>query len=254
MGATTELFADSAAGVRNQTLRRALTLIDDLNRADSVDSGIAALENTLAAFGLEYFTLQDFPNPKKYEDFVFCHNVPSEWMKLYVSEKYNLIDPAFRACRHATEPFVWGDARYDPEQEPLTAKFVDRVADFGLATGLMIPVPHITARPGVVWFGGSHPELNRHTIPRLHLIALYTFERLRKFRAPHCERRPVLSAREREVLVWAAAGKSAWEIGEQLAIAKRTVDAHIEAAMKKLGAANRTHAVAIAVGDKLIDI
>ena len=44
------------------------------------------------------------------------------------------------------------------------------------------------------------------------------------------------------------------EIGEQLAIAKRTVDLHIEAAMKKLGAANRTHAVAIAIGDKLIDI
>jgi LuxR family transcriptional regulator, quorum-sensing system regulator BjaR1 len=235
-------------------LRRALTFIERLNLADSIDTARATVEKTLALFALEYFTFQDFPNPKKYENFLFCQNVPSEWMKLYVSEKYNLIDPAFRACRHTTEPFIWADAPYDRSQEPLTASFVERVTDFGLARGLMVPVPHIATPPGVVWFGGSHPELNRHTMPELHLIALYAFERLRKFRAPRCESRPLLSVREHEVLTWAAAGKTAWEIGELLGIAKRTADSHIQAAMKKLGATNRTHAVAVAVGDKLISL
>jgi LuxR family quorum sensing-dependent transcriptional regulator len=65
---------------------------------------------------------------------------------------------------------------------------------------------------------------------------------------------PSLTAREREVLAWISLGKSAWEIGEILGIAKRTVDEHAQTAARKLGAANRTQAVAIAVRDGLIDI
>jgi len=118
----------------------------------------------------------------------------------------------------------------------------------------MIPVPHISAPAGVVWFGGRNPELNGHTLPCLHLIALYAFERLRKFHAPAYAAIPRLTPRERDVLTLAAVGNTAWEIGEHLNIAKRTADCHINASMRKLGTANRTHAVAIALRDGLIDI
>ena len=65
---------------------------------------------------------------------------------------------------------------------------------------------------------------------------------------------PVLTPRERDVLAWVAQGKSAWEIGEILEIAKRTVDEHAQTAVRKLGAVNRTHAVAIALRDNLIQM
>jgi len=61
-----------------------------------------------------------------------------------------------------------------------------------------------------------------------------------------------LTERETEVLGWVANGKSAWEIGEILGITKRTVDHHVENAVEKLGAANRTHAVAIAIRDRIV--
>jgi LuxR family transcriptional regulator, quorum-sensing system regulator BjaR1 len=60
------------------------------------------------------------------------------------------------------------------------------------------------------------------------------------------------TSRECEVLTWVANGKAAWEIGEILDIAKRTVDEHVQTAVRKLGAANRPHAVAIALRDGLI--
>jgi DNA-binding CsgD family transcriptional regulator len=63
-----------------------------------------------------------------------------------------------------------------------------------------------------------------------------------------------LTPREREVLTWAALGKSAWEIGEILHITKRTVDEHVRTAARKLGAMNRTQAVAIALRNRIIDI
>jgi DNA-binding CsgD family transcriptional regulator len=56
-----------------------------------------------------------------------------------------------------------------------------------------------------------------------------------------------LTPREREVLAWVAKGKSAKVISENLKIAKRTVDEHVQTASRKLGAANRTQAVAIAL-------
>jgi LuxR family quorum sensing-dependent transcriptional regulator len=56
------------------------------------------------------------------------------------------------------------------------------------------------------------------------------------------------------VLIWIAAGKSAREIGEILGIAKRTVDSHAQSALRKLGAANRAQAVAIAMRDGLVKI
>jgi LuxR family quorum sensing-dependent transcriptional regulator len=56
------------------------------------------------------------------------------------------------------------------------------------------------------------------------------------------------------VLAWVARGKSAWEIGEILDIAKRTVDEHVQSAVRKLGAVNRTHAVALAIRDRVVEI
>jgi LuxR family quorum sensing-dependent transcriptional regulator len=63
-----------------------------------------------------------------------------------------------------------------------------------------------------------------------------------------------LTAREVEVLGWVARGKSAWEVGEILHIAKRTVDEHVQTAVRKMGAVNRTHAVALAIRDRIISI
>jgi DNA-binding CsgD family transcriptional regulator len=61
-----------------------------------------------------------------------------------------------------------------------------------------------------------------------------------------------LTPRELEVLKWAAQGKTAWEIGEILQITKRTVDEHMQTAVRKLGAANRSQAVAIALRKRII--
>lgn len=68
------------------------------------------------------------------------------------------------------------------------------------------------------------------------------------------EQKRSLSPREIEVLTWAARGKSASEIAAILRISKRTVDEHARAAGNKLGALNRTHAVAIAMRDRLIGL
>jgi len=67
-------------------------------------------------------------------------------------------------------------------------------------------------------------------------------------------RRVPLTSRETEVLFWVANGKSTAEIAGILLISKRTVDEHVQTSIRKLDAANRTHAVAIALRDRIIEI
>ncbi len=56
-----------------------------------------------------------------------------------------------------------------------------------------------------------------------------------------------VNAAEQEVLAWVAQGLPNKEIAERLAISQRTVKFHVSSIMAKLGAANRTEAVALAV-------
>ncbi len=63
-----------------------------------------------------------------------------------------------------------------------------------------------------------------------------------------------LTYRECQVLRLSAVGRTAHEIGQILGITKRTVDEHAAMAMRKLDAANRTQAVAIAVKRGLISV
>jgi len=61
-----------------------------------------------------------------------------------------------------------------------------------------------------------------------------------------------LTAREIEVLGLLARGQTARQVSDLLGIAKRTVDAHTQSILAKLGAANSRQAVAIAMRDKII--
>lgn len=56
-----------------------------------------------------------------------------------------------------------------------------------------------------------------------------------------------LSTREIEVLKWSAEGKTAEDIGTILNLKKRTINFHISNAIKKMGATNKTSAVAQAL-------
>lgn len=58
---------------------------------------------------------------------------------------------------------------------------------------------------------------------------------------------PGLTAREREILQFVAAGLSAKQVAQEIGIAPRTVERHIENLRHKMRARNKTHMIAKAV-------
>lgn len=61
----------------------------------------------------------------------------------------------------------------------------------------------------------------------------------------------VLTQRECEILLWAREGKSNLQIGVGLGISALTVKNHMQKILRKLGASNRAHAVALAMAQNL---
>lgn len=65
---------------------------------------------------------------------------------------------------------------------------------------------------------------------------------------------PVLTLREHEILEFIAQGLSTKEVAQHIDIAPRTVDRHVENVRLKLRAKNRTHMVACAVMEGLLNV
>ena len=61
-----------------------------------------------------------------------------------------------------------------------------------------------------------------------------------------------LSAREREVLIWAAEGKTAAETADILHVSASAVNLYAQRAMSKLHARTKTQAVAIAMQNSML--
>ncbi|WP_248309373.1 helix-turn-helix domain-containing protein [Bosea sp. Tri-44] len=72
----------------------------------------------------------------------------------------------------------------------------------------------------------------------------------RRFNVGRARRR--ISASEYDCLLWAAGGKTDWEISIILGISKPTVTKHILSAREKLGAVTKAHAIAIALREMII--
>lgn len=107
----------------------------------------------------------------------------------------------------------------------------------------------------IVPVGPNDPGPTSEELEVLRRLADLVNQRLEALEASkrRAGRRPLLSRRERECLQWTAAGKTTWEIAGILEISQNTVDGYISTAGRKLGAVNRTQAVAEALRRGLID-
>lgn len=65
---------------------------------------------------------------------------------------------------------------------------------------------------------------------------------------------PELTAREREVLLWAAQGKTAWETATILAISSKTVEFHLSNCGRKLGGATKAQTILAAARKGLLPL
>ncbi len=178
---------------------------------------------------------------------------PDEWLLNYVTKNYHLIDPIVKENFNRFSIQYWQDT-YKKYRCP--KQFVKEAEDFGLRKGYSIGQKNLTATEGSLFsFAGNSIEHNLRTETILKLVVPHVHRAFNQLldQESRTNNSVHLTSREKEILLWLKEGKSSWEISTILSISEDTVNYHIKNLYRKLNTTSRAHAVAIALGTKLID-
>lgn len=178
--------------------------------------------------------------------------MPEGWRQRYAEAHYCDIDPVFQHAKRRGRPTTWGECREravygDASHRAL--RVFQEAEEFDLHDGFIMPTLGSGRVIGGVTFGGDRPDLSPEGLPSLQLIGTYAYEGLRRFADGFKRVSRRLTKRELEVLRWSAEGKTAWEIGEILTMAERTVRTHQDKIKLKYGVASMVQAAVRAALD-----
>ena len=188
-------------------------------------------------------------------------------LKHWVDDRMARSCPVTRRCGRSMDAFLW---EADPDSESWRGEALSDIQRQTLSAyrdwadgAVTVPVHRPGGKTGYVsWFGHDPDALKRRHRDTwretwlishafiAHADALESATRKRSAKAGA----DTLTLRELECLAWAARGKTDEDIGQILGRSRETVHFHLGKALKKLGASNRTHAVAIACALGLIHL
>ena len=180
---------------------------------------------------------------------------PQAWIDRYFERDYFTIDPVVEEGMRASLPFNWLDLDWSSRRR---RAFAEDARHHGISLcGYTVPIRGPDAQHAMFsvccdtepaqWLERTD-EFGRE----LMLIAHYFHQAVIAAEGAQPSDPVTLSGREKAVLEWSAAGKTTVEIAAILEIAERTVRVYLDTSRHKLGATNRTHAVARAISLGLI--
>ena len=218
---------------------------------DSLRSAVAARGFNYAAFGA-ISVPQHSPLAEGLPAPAVALAYPEDWVRHYVRQGYEKIDPVLLLSPFTTKPLVWEDCEKRPELTEAQRRLFQEARDMKLLDGVSFPLHAPLGGTYVLSVASSEdqPDYRRH-IPILRAYAQQFFAVYGDVSPPGPSGAP-LSERERDCLLWSARGKSNWDIGAILHISEHTVDFHLRKAMAKLGAGNRIIAIVTAIRRGLI--
>jgi LuxR family quorum sensing-dependent transcriptional regulator len=177
---------------------------------------------------------------------------PGEWADRYNGRGYVNRDPVVERLQVDRAPFTWKDA-YSSSAHAHNVALIDGEArEFGLRGGFVVPVTLLDGGVAAISFGGAERDFSPEDRSLLVFLANCAVGAILQRRFHSCLSHDVLSPREHECLLWAADGKTDWEIARILGISKPTVTKHVLSVRVKLGAASKAHAIAVALRRKII--
>lgn len=202
----------------------------------------AALQRARARMGFDHFALNYDLYAQQADNTPFLlHDYPDAWAKIYVEFKLAGRDPVRRACDKSITGFAWHDlSRLIPLSNG-DRQMLSIGQDVGLANGFTV-ARHL---PGEASGSCSFAVRLLDRLPQGMLLAAELIGAL----ALAAARRmvivdpllasPQLTDRQRECVLWAARGKTAYETGLIMGISMETVVQHLKLARARCNAHSR---------------
>jgi LuxR family transcriptional activator of rhlAB and lasB len=184
-----------------------------------------------------------FTRPKMH---VFS-NYPTPWLQRYKESNYAVADPTIRHCRCSNEPLRWSQELFDG-----CPQLWSDANDHQLRIGVTQPSCKVGGGIALLSLSRTNKTIDDTEFETLKPIIKAFTETVCSwiFKLDETLNTPLdieLRQKEKEVLRWAADGKTSEEIGRILNVTADTVNFHLRNVQNKLGACNRVQAVTYAV-------
>lgn len=226
----------------------------ELSSATSQDRLFAVLAEASSRLGFRHFALAYERRGGGTPGSLLVHDYPASWARTYVDHDLGGADPVRRAGERSMTGFEWRDlAAY----VPLTKRdlqMLDMGRQHGLAEGFTVPRHLPGEASGACSFvtgSGNMPAPATLSVAEiLGAVALTAARRIVGGVSPR--KRPTLSERQRECVLWTARGKTASEVGAILGISEETVIQHLKIARDRYDVHCRQMLLFCALFDGLI--
>lgn len=170
-------------------------------------------------------------------------NLPDAWCLRYQQQGYASSDPTISHCQQSVVPLLWSDSLFDAS--PLLRQ---DAWQHGIRHGLSLAVHDAGGQISMLSLMRRDLAVGADEFclvgGQCLWLATLLHQRLGESLLGCLETTSEqLSSRELDVLRWSAQGKTAGETAAILSLSERTVNFHINSAVKKLGMPNKTSAV-----------
>ncbi len=233
-----------------KNLETAITLI---NASQTAEEAFQHFCGIMAEYGYDrvvYSLINDHPSLSLPKQHGLASSYPEDWMKYYTEKNYIAIDPVFKGALKSRVPFFWADLENDPDIPRSSLKVLDQGAEAGLQDGIAIPLFGLNNEITGLGLARSESEKgkNYQFLANAYLLSSYFHEKYRSLRKPATFVK--ITAKEHDIIAWAAEGKTDEEIAMILHISAHTVRWHWKNIFTKLDARGRLYAItkAIAMG------
>ncbi len=234
-------------------------LVEPIKRAGSRDDLFRAMETIQRKAGFELFSNSIwFPDRLRQTSLNLLNNIPETVAREFLELGLLEFDEGLNHCRRSSIPLVLDTGnrpvlpamlRYSPGYRRILSFYHDQNASRSIALG-------VHGADGICstfsfWYGAVlTPDRLRHslhTLPLVQALCPYLHQKMVELSGWKRPAMRSLTPREKACLLYAGEGLGAWEISEKLKVSVRTVRFHLDNAANKLGATNRTQAVANAL-------
>jgi len=235
-----------------------LDKFESLLNCQSVEELHATTAGIVRQMGYEHFLYGVRVNVSLTRPYQFIFSgYPKQWWEHYRESGYQNLDPIVRHSAKRVIPLMWDDRVFSL---PEATTIMNEARDYGLASGISFPIHGLNCEFGLLSLAGDR-DMKRakkdimESLGRAQLLANYLHEAVHRIvlsKEAFPLQKAQLTEREKECLLWAAEGKTSWEISNIIHTSERTVVFHLQNASKKMGVSTRQHAVARALSMGLI--
>ena len=217
------------------------------------------LKKLVSADYFWYSIITNFPS-KSLKMQLSINDYPEGFTKPFINDGYMQNGPVMtRSYQQTNGVYTWSELLALGTLHNKENKSLEWAANFDITDGISCPIQGYQNEFVILHFAtNAHNAKMKQDLAQkklfLKLLSPALYLRINAlFDGDNKQHPHHLTTREHEVMLWTARGKTTWEIAVILDISAHTVKHHIERAIVKLAANNRSEAIAKAIAYNIIN-